>query len=170
MIAACHARSHSTPAEQTVVLAPAETTAVEQPPRRVTRALTPADRDSLVREVTARREAWRARGIRDYRILVAAGCFCPWPGNPAILEVRDGVARALYDTTGKSLGAPREPWSLYTVEGLFDQVERHARSSDVIEVVFDGRYGYPTSIRGDAKVGQVDDWFTVTASRLTPLR
>jgi len=64
-------------------------------------------------------------------------------GNPAILEVRGGVAVRLYDTTGKSLGAPREPWSLYTVEGLFDAVEQGAKRVDVIEVGYDPSTAIP---------------------------
>ena len=133
-------------------------------------ALTPAERDSLVRELEVQRDSWRARHINDYRIQVAAGCFCPWPSNPAILEVRGGVAVALRDTTGKSMGALREPWSLYTVEGLFNAVEQSARSSDVVQVAYDPQYGYPAMIRGDSKVGLPDDWFWVRASRLTPAR
>ena len=133
-------------------------------------ALTPAERDSLVRELEVQRDSWRARHINDYRIQVAAGCFCPWPSNPAILEVRGGVAVALRDTTGKSMGALREPWSLYTVEGLFNAVEQSARSSDVVQVAYDPQYGYPAMIRGDSKVGLPDDWFWVKASRLTPAR
>ena len=132
--------------------------------------LTPAERDSLVRELEVHRDAWRARHIADYRIQIAAGCFCPWPSNPAILEVRGGVAVALRDTTGKSMGAPREPWSAYTVEGLFDVVAQTARRSDVVQVAYDPQYGYPAMIRGDSKVGLPDDWFWVKASRLTPSR
>ena len=116
-----------------------------------------------------RMSAWRARHISDYRIQVAVGCFCPWPQTPAILEVRGNTLVALRDTSGKSLGTPREPWSLYTVEGLFDAVEQGARRNDVVEVVYDPRYDYPAQIRGDAKVGLPDDWFWVKASRLTPL-
>lgn len=142
----------------------------EGPRRRSTGPLTQVERDSLLREVAARREAWRARQISDYRIEIAVGCFCPWPSHPAILDVRGGVIVALQDTMGKSIGKPREPWSLYTVEGLFDAVERGARRSDVIQVAYDEEYHYPAMIRGDAKVGQVDDWFWVTASRLTPSR
>jgi Family of unknown function (DUF6174) len=133
-------------------------------------ALTPAERDSLVRELEVHRDAWRARHIDDYRIQIAAGCFCPWPSSPAILEVRGGVAVALRDTTGKSMGAPREPWSAYTVEGLFDVVAQTARRSDVVQVAYDPQYGYPAMIRGDSKVGLPDDWFWVKASRLTPAR
>ncbi len=87
-----------------------------------------------------------------------------------MLEVRGGVAVALRDTSGKSMGKPREPWSLYTVEGLFDAVEQGARRSDVVQVAYDPRYGYPAQIRGDGKVGLPDDWYSVKASRLTPAR
>ena len=143
---------------------------VELPQRRTTGPLTPAERDSLIRTVAAHRAAWHARHISAYRIRLAIGCFCPWPGNPAILEVRDGVAVGLRDTTGKSIGKPREPWSLYTVDGLFDAVEQSAQGADVVEVGFDPTYDYPALIRGDGKVGLPDDWFWVRASRLTPLR
>ena len=74
----------------------------------------------------------------------------------------------LRDTTGRALGPPREPWSIHTVEGLFDAVEQGARRSDVIEVTYDARLGYPTYIRGDATLGRFDDWFWVRATELTP--
>ena len=136
--------------------------------RQAPGALTSAERDSLLRDARERRAAWRARNITSYRIQVAVGCFCPWPSYPAILETRNGVAVALRDTTGKSLGAPREPWSIYTVEGLFDAVEQGVRSNDVFQVAYDPTYGYPAHIRGDAKLGLPDDWFWIKASRLTP--
>lgn len=139
------------------------------PPRRSTGALTEAERDSLLREVAARRVAWRARQIGDYRIQIAVGCFCPWPSTPAILEVRGGVIVALWDTTGKSMGKPREPWSIYTVDGLFDAVEQSAGRSRVLDVAYDPHYGYPAMISGVGKVGP-DNWFWVKASRLTPSR
>ena len=124
----------------------------------------------MLRDVAARRAAWRARQISNYRIEIAVGCFCPWPSYPAILEVRGGAVTALRDTTGKSLGAPREPWSLYTVDSLFAAVEHGARRLDVIEVAYDPEYGYPAMIRGDMRLGLPDDWFWVRASRLTPSR
>jgi len=145
-------------------------TQVTLPQRESTGALTRAERDSLLSGVAARRAAWRARHISDYQIEIAVGCFCPWPSHPAILEVRNGVAVALRDTLGKTMGKPREPWSLYSVERLFDAVEQGARRDDVIEVAYDPRYDYPAQIRGDLKVGLPDDWFWVKASRLTPVR
>jgi len=132
--------------------------------------LTRAERDSLLHEMSIRRDAWRARKISDYRLLVAAGCFCPGGGRPAILEVKGGVLVALEDTSGNPMGAPREPWSLYTVEGLFAAVEESVRRDDVVEVFYSARYDYPALIRGDASVRQVDDWFWIKADRLTPVR
>lgn len=135
---------------------------------RTDTALSAAEREAIVGDAQARRAAWRARGIVNYRIRVMVGCFCPWPQTPAILEVRRGVAVGLRDTTGRQFGALREPWSKYTVEGLFDAVEQGARRSDVIEVTYDARFGYPTYLRGDAKLGRYDDWFWVRATELTP--
>ncbi len=135
---------------------------------RTDRALNAAERDSIVSEVQAHRAAWRARGIADYNIRVTVGCFCPWPQTPAILDVRRGVAVGLRDTTGRALGPLREPWSIYTVEGLFDAVEQGARRNDVIEVTYDTRLGYPTYIRGQARLGLPDNWFWVRATELTP--
>jgi len=162
LLAACRASAPAPPLERE--------TPVRLPPRDATGALTQAQRDSLLRELDVHREAWRARHIEAYRIQVAAGCFCPWPSTPAILEVRSGIAVALRDTSGKSMGTPREPWSAYTVEGLFDAVEQTARRSDVLQVAYDPQYGYPAMMRGDSKLGLPDDWFWVKASRLTPAR
>ena len=139
-------------------------------PPRSEGALTAAERDSILKDVGARRAAWRARRLMDYRIRVAVDCFCPWPHAPRLLEVRDGKAVALLDTTGRREGALREPWAPYTVEGLFDFLEQSARSVDVISARYDSRLGYPVEIRGDHTLGRFDDWFSVTASNLTPRR
>ena len=143
---------------------------VSRPPARAQetdRALTSAERETLIAEVRVRRAAWQARGIIRYQIRVAVGCFCPWPKEPRILEVRDGKAVALYDTTGRPAGPVREPWSTYTVEGLFDVVERLARTADVVGVRYDSSYGYPTAVNGDQRLGRFDDWFWVRATNLT---
>lgn len=133
-------------------------------------SLSQAQRDVMRRELEAHRAAWRARRITDYRLQVAVGCFCPWPKHPLVLDVRDGRITQLLDSLGKPAGKPREPWSRYTVEGLFDAVESGLQRDDAIAVVYDPDYDYPASISGDAKVGRVDDWFWVKASRLTPRR
>ncbi len=123
-----------------------------------------ADRDSLVREVIARRAAWRARGITDYRVRIAMRCFCPF-SPPAILEVRGGIPVALRDTIGRlASNPPREPYA-YTIEGLFDLVERAARNDELVEVSYAPCLGYPTSVRVDPK--GLDNWYWIIADHLT---
>jgi len=163
LVLACHRAPPATP--PVVTVAPDTTPLVRREARR-NGPLTAAERDALVREAQTRRAAWRARHISDYSIRVAVGCFCPWPSTPAILEVRGGVARALRDTTGRPFGALREPWSKYTVEGLFDAVEQSAQGVDVLEVTYDALLGYPTSISGAGRLGLPDNWFWVRASQL----
>ena len=167
---ACHGAPPAPPPPPPVVTVVRDS--VIPPPRRARpdTALRSAERDAIVREAQTRRAAWRALGIEDYQIRVAAGCFCPWPQTPAILVVRNRVAAELRDTTGRRFGALREPWSIYTVEGLFDLVEQAARGNDMLEVTYNARFGYPTSIRGDARWGLPDDWFWVRATELTPRR
>jgi hypothetical protein len=143
----------------------------EESPRTTrTTALSIASRDSLLQEVQARRAAWRARAISDYDVRVTVACFCPGGQTPAVLEVRGGRPVALRDTLGAPAGAVREPWSRYTVDGLFDAAEAAARQDDVVDVRYDARFGYPAEIRGDRKVGLPDDWYWIRASHLTPAR
>lgn len=128
---------------------------------------TPTDRDSILREVATRRAAWRARQITVYRVRVGETCFCPW-SPPAILEVRNGISVAVLDTSGRSANQMLARWSSYTVEGLFDVIERTARDGQVQEVRYDACLGYPTAIKGNMK--HVDTWFQIAAGPLTQPR
>jgi len=168
LVIACHGAPPPAPPPPPVVTVTRETPPPSHRRPPTDRPLNAAERDTIVREAQAKRAEWRARGITDYRIRVSAGCFCPWPQTPAILEVRQGVATALRDTTGRGFGPLREPWSVYTVEGLFDMVEQVARNSDMVEVAYDPAFGYPSYVRGIAKMGLPDNWFWVKASELTP--
>lgn len=119
-----------------------------------------------MREVQARRAAWRARGITDYRVRIAMRCFCPF-SPPAILEVRGGIPVALRDSTGRPAGPLREPYA-YTIEALFDLVEHAARSDELVELSYHPCLGYPASVGVDPK--GLDNWYWVTADHLTTPR
>ena len=167
--AACHhAPPPTTTANLQCITPPAVARDTAYGNRRTDTALSAAERDALIQESRAYRAAWQARGITHYRVRIAVGCFCPWPQTPRLLEVRDGHAVALLDTLGRRAGALREPWSPYTVEGLFDAVEQTARRDDAMSVRYDACLGYPTMIRGDQRLGLPDDWFWVSATDLAP--
>jgi hypothetical protein len=158
VMAACHA------APRDVQVAPAwRTVACDAPAPRTTST----DRDSILRDVATRRVAWRGRHITDYRLRLGETCFCPW-SPPAILEVRNGIAVAALDTAGRSGAQLLARWSSYTVEGLFDVIERTARDGAVLEVSYDACLGYPIAIKGNMK--HVDTWFQIAAGPLTQPR
>jgi len=131
---ACH---HAPPARPELVSPPQWSSVAcdtARPPapsfRRGSDALSASERNAILTEARARRAAWRTRGITDYRVRVAVGCF----------------------------------------EGMFAFIEQAARSADVLAVRYDRCLDYPTEIRGDQKVGRVDDWFWTTATGLRPRR
>lgn len=168
LVAACHPGPPLTrtgvPAEQWATPSPCDTIPTAPPRRGAT--LSAADGDSLAREVQVRRAAWRARGITNYRVRIAMQCFCPF-SPPAILEVRGGIPVALRDSMGRPAGPPSEPYA-YTIEGLFDLVERAARNEELVEVSYHPCLGYPASVRVDPQ--GLDNWYWVTADHLTTPR
>lgn len=106
-------------------------------------------------------------------LVVLAACVQRMSAPPPPLErppERRVVLRERHSRGALSQAEPREPWLLYTVDGLFDAVEQGARRSDVIQVAYDPQYDYPARISGDEKIGLPDNWFWVKASRLTPSR
>jgi hypothetical protein len=116
--------------------------------------------------VQSRRAAWRARGIADYRVRIAVKCFCPF-SPPVILEVRGGTPVALRDSTGRPAGPPHESYA-YTIEGLFDLIERAARNGELVAVSYSPCLGYPRSVSVDPK--GLDNWYSVTADHLATPR
>jgi hypothetical protein len=93
-------------------------------------------------------------------------CFCPF-SPPAILEVRGGIPVALRDSLGRSAGPPREPYA-FTIEGLFDLIERAARDDELLEVSYSPCLDHPVLVRVDPK--GLDDWYWVTADHLSTPR
>ena len=167
LLAGCHpgppARA-DVPAESQWTTAPCDTTRAR--PSQGLGDLRGGDRDSLLREVQARRAAWRARSITDYRVRIAMRCFCPF-SPPALLEVRAGIPVALRDSIGRPAGPPREPYT-YTIEGLFDLIERAVRNDELVKVSYAPCLGYPASVGVDPK--GLDNWYVVTADHLTTPR
>lgn len=81
--------------------------------------------------------------------------------------MRGGVPVALRDSMGRPAGHPREP-DAYTIEGLFDLIERAARNDALVEVSYSPCLDYPRSVGVDPK--GLDNWYSVIADHLTTLR
>ena len=132
--------------------------------RRAAGGLNPATRDSLLQDLERRRATWQTRHLTTYRLRVVETCFCPL-APPGVVEVRDGIVVAAFDTAGRSAPALVSRLSSYTVEGLFNAIERTLRSGELLEVSYEPCLGFPTALRGNMRM--VDSWFQIAAGPLT---
>ena len=78
-------------------------------------------------------------------MLAWAKAVSTWTRRLSLEPCGAASSRLLLDTLGNPAGAPREPWSLYTVDGLFDAVAEGLRRDDVIEVGYDACYDFPAT-------------------------
>src|SRR6266702_1295640 len=103
---------------------------------------TPGQRDSLRAVLRRERESWRAVAPRDYRFLLRTGCFCPGQRGWLVMEVRSGQPLRAWARAGKAV--PSTDWNTFSIEGLFDSLERSAAELDgAVKVDFDPRWHFP---------------------------
>ncbi|MBI4501725.1 MAG: hypothetical protein HY700_11250 [Gemmatimonadetes bacterium] len=100
--------------------------------------------DSLRAAPRRERELWRAGSPRNYRFLLWVGCFCPGLRGWLLMDVRGSEVRA-WDRAGKP--APFNDWNTFSIDGLFDNLERAADRDAVVQVAFDPRGHFPAYVR-----------------------
>jgi hypothetical protein len=126
----------------------------------------PAQRQSLRATLRKERELWQAGKPREYRFLLRVGCFCPGTRGWLLIEVRDGKSLRAWDRTGKS--APLADWNTFSIDGLYDNLERTTSIDGEVRIAFDPRWHFPTLVRTVALPGP-DTWFTIEARGLRPI-
>jgi hypothetical protein len=116
----------------------------------------------------AARSVWTASGLRDYHFIYETVCFCP-PEDPILVTVRAGkVVAGAYVTTHEPVSAARLS-TLLSVDDLFTKLDAaHARPAHTVQVTFDRRYGYPTSLYIDWDVMIADEEIEYRVSDLVP--
>jgi hypothetical protein len=115
----------------------------------------PGQRDSLRATVRRERQLWLAGNVRDYEFLLRVDCFCPGKQGWLLMEVRNGRLVRASDNSGKSV--PLNDWNTFSVEGLFDNLERKADIDGMVEVAFDPRWHFPAYVNSTAIPGP-DRW------------
>jgi len=127
---------------------------------------TPRQRQSLHAMLTKERELWQARKPRDYRLLLRVGCFCPGSRGWLLIEVRSGQPLRAWDRAGKS--AAITDWNTFSIEGLYDNLERAADNDGEVQIAFDPRWHFPTFVRTVALPGP-DAWSIIEVRALRPI-
>jgi hypothetical protein len=125
----------------------------------------PGQRDSLLAVLKRERQLWRASRPRDYRFLLQVGCFCPGTRGWLVMEVRGSELRAR-DRAGKPV--PLTDWNTFSIDGLFDMLERSVDRDAVVQVGFDPRRHFPAYVRTVARPGP-DAWTIIEAREWRPL-
>ena len=126
---------------------------------------TPGQRQSLRATLKKERESWNARKPRDYSVLLRVACFCPGNRGWLLIEVRNGQALRAWDRTGKS--APLTDWNTFSIDGLYDNLERSAEINGQVRIAFDPSWHFPTYVHTVTLPGP-DAWSTIEVRALRP--
>lgn len=126
----------------------------------------PGQRDSLRRTLRNERALWRARSPRDYQFFLRVQCFCPGSRGWLLMEVRRGELLGARDTAGKA--AALTDWNTFSIDGLFDHLERKAEVDGEVRISFDPQWHFPAYVRSVALPGP-DTWGIIEARGLRPL-
>ena len=124
---------------------------------------TQRQRDSLRAVLRRQRAQWRARRPPDYRFLLRVACFCPGVRGWLLLDVRKSQPLRAWDPTGKV--AAISDWNMFSIDGLFDNIERSIDRDNVVQVAFDPRWHFPAFVHTVALPGP-DMWATIDARAL----
>jgi len=136
------------------------------PDARTFKLRTTGQRDSLRATLRKERELWRAGGVRDYRFLLRVGCFCPGLRGWWLIEVRSGQPLRAWDRAGQA--ARIDDGDTFSIDGLFDNLERSADRDGSVQIAFDSRRHFPTFVRTISLPGP-DAWATIEVRGLRPI-
>jgi hypothetical protein len=126
---------------------------------------TPGQRQSLHATLRKERALWQAGKPRDYRFLLRVGCFCPGRGW-LLIEVRSSQPLRAWDRAGKSVALTN--WNTFSIDGLYDNLERSADNDGEVQIAFDPRWHFPSYVRTIALPGP-DTWSIIEARGLRPI-
>ena len=126
----------------------------------------PGQRDSLRATLKRERALWRASSMRNYQFLLRVACFCPGTRGWLMMEVRNGRLIRASDSGGKS--AALTDWNTFSIDDLFDHLERTVDIDGVVQIAFDPRWHFPSYVSTVVLPGP-DRWSIIEARGLRPM-
>ena len=126
-----------------------------------------AQRDSLRALLRRERALWQSSRPRDYQFLIRVSCFCPGQRGWLLMEVRDGQPLQARDRNGKVVALSND--DTFSIDGLFDNLQRTLDRSASVQVSFDPRWHFPVSVSTRVFPGP-DTWGLVEVTGFRPSR
>jgi hypothetical protein len=83
-----------------------------------------------------------------------------------LIEVRRAQPLRAWDRTGKS--AALADWNTFTIDDLFNNLERGADSDGEVQIAFDPRWHFPKYVRTVTLPGP-DTWSTIDVRGFRPI-
>lgn len=126
----------------------------------------PGERQSLRAALRKERELWQARKPREYKFLLRVGCFCPGTRGWLLMEVRAGQPLRAWDKAGNS--AALTDWNTFSIDGLYDSLDRTANINGQVQIAFDPRWHFPKYVHSVVLPGP-DAWSTTEVRGFRPI-
>ena len=123
--------------------------------------------ESLSDQVADARSRWEEAGVDSYEMTVATQCFCP--GGSYEVTVGDGVVDDVRPLNGPAVGDPDWQSPLFTIDGLFEEIDRWLAESPESLIVGFSELGYPVDVHLDPQLNTFDDELSVFISDFRPL-
>ena len=123
-------------------------------------------RDSLRATLRKERALWQTGSPRNYQYWLRVGCFCPGTRGWVLMEVRRGQPLRAWDRAGKSVALT--DWNTFSIDGLFENLERTVDIDGEVQVAFDPRWHFPVYISTVRRPGP-DQWSIIEARALRPI-
>lgn len=116
-----------------------------------------AQRDSLRALLRRERALWNARKPTTYRFVSRISCFCPGQRGWVLIEVAGGeVTRA---TDQRNQPVPLTDWTVFTIDKLFDDLQRPDDRARSVGITFDKTWHFPAYVSTSVTPGP-DMWST----------
>ena len=107
------------------------------------------EQEQILAALRSNNELWQVNRPASYRYIVDRDCVCPADyTRPYAVTVERGIRVASYvPQTGDDMrGASTDPPEAVWLDDLFVIAARSAVGTDKVRVIFDPRFGYPSSV------------------------
>jgi hypothetical protein len=125
----------------------------------------PEQRETLRATIRKERALWQARKPPDYKFVLRVGCFCPGTRGWLLMDVRRGQPLRAWDVAGKP--AALTDWNTFSLDGLYDNLDRAADIKGEVRIAFDPRWHFPRHFYEVVRPGP-DAWSTVEVRGFRP--